>query len=389
MAGPSKKRLIGSTKFAGKATAKYGRKSSKGSKKSSSYGGKKKYSKRRGRRYTIYDAVFDYQQGGLASSAKVNCLGHSNVAVRNVRTALWAAALKKLFTKALYDLIDGTINIPINATDEIEVQWRESEGTTGTAFNVTGAALALVGPSGLSLNGIALYLSNPTRPYNLETVGTSNKRIFTRLIFRTTAVNALVNTCVTHLQGAMFEVGVESSLKLQNRTVEAAGDEIVDVNSMPLDCVMFTGIGQGPTWRKEAVSPNNFVASSTTNLINTDDNLLVRIPEKKEFERVKMQKKLIFGAGQIKINTLKSTMKMEFSKMMNSLLPGSVANDKQNYRLGKYELFMFERTMDVIGTAPLNIVVAYDLTAKVKAKFIEGRNREIGTMFVAGTYVNV
>jgi len=341
----------------------------------------KKYSKRP--RYAKYDAVIDNQTGGLSSSGRVNVVGHSNVAVSRVRVALWAAAFKHLFTKAGFDVVDGTTPLPLNATDIIELQWRESEAVAGTGASPT---ITTIGST--SVIGIATYFAQNTNGWNIEGVATSRKRVFTRLIYRPPTHNVYFNSVAMSLQGADFSVKFETKLKLQNRTVEAAGDELVDVNSMPLDCVMFSGKGQGPTWRKEG-TVNNFIASSTQNYIATEDNALVRIPLKNEFERVSKQKKFVFAPGKIMMSELKSTQKVEFSKAMNSLLPGASANDKTNFHLGKYELFMFERTMDVVGTTPLPVVVAYDLTAKISVKFKVGRNKDIGTMFVAGSYITL
>lgn len=345
---------------------------------------RKKYKKSK-KGYTIvrYDAIQDRGQGGIATSSRVGVLGHTSIPVINARIVLWCAVLKKLFQKTGFSPTSLDQILPVLGTDIIELTWQEQEGTSPSG---SAASITTIGAS--TIAGLASYFADATRTWNLENKD-ANKRSYLRMLFRYPAAtpNGYLAPCGVNLQGAKLVLHGKSILKLQNRTVESAGDDEVDVNSMPLDCIVFTGVGQGPLWRKEAAANNSFLASSSTSLIATEDLGLNRGVHKYEFDRVKKEQKLVMTPGQIRISTVQSKHTKEFAAMMNSFMPNS-AGAKANFGIGNYKMYQYERTMDCL-IAPLPVTMGYDLQYTLKGKFTEGKAKQVTTLYGTQTISNL
>jgi len=331
----------------------------------------KRRTKRKARKSFYSGVSIQSEQAGISSSSRVQCLGHTSIAALNARIIAWAAVIKRILQKIGFNPNSLDQTIPIFAvTDKFILSWRFHDQSVVTT---TPDDITTVGNSVLA---IATFYASGNRPWNSDTSATSNQRIYERLIFEPTETNPKAAAASVQFQGSKVSVYGLSKLKFQNRTLENVSDDMADVNHVPLEMYSWSGNGQGPQWKKEQSAGNTFIADITTGLIYSEDVNLRKVPDVKEFMRVKSSKKLLLPVGGLKLSNVSSTHTMEFSRFMNALMPqGTGITFKLRYdQIGKYKTHMLERLIDPQGTGTISC--AYEITNLMKSTFVEAKAKQ-------------
>jgi len=171
------------------------------------------------------------------------------------------------------------------------------------------------------------------------------------------------------LQKATVNICIKSSLKIQNRTINAAGnDEADDVDNVPLHGKLYDGKGNHMIFNQVYY---NAVSSIDYNF--NDDKFLVTSslsepPIKSVLGRVNKSGKLHLDPGEIKTSVLESKSTTNLNKMISYLGQGGATSNILN--IGKFRAFIVEKMLKAIGTTETNSVkVAMEIDLRTACIF--------------------
>lgn len=162
---------------------------------------------------------------------------------------------------------------------------------------------------------------------------------------------------------------VKTSLKLQNRSVAAAGDDEMDVNNVPVYGKLYTGWGNGVISR----SQENVVLLNGENLgvpiayNGSGSTNFAEPPPAYEFTHCRKVAKFYLNPGSIKTGILSYKKTMKLNEMVKVLLNyyDRTTSNLQWYGLGKFQIFGIER---VIAKTGGEISPAIDITYEIDWK---------------------
>lgn len=168
------------------------------------------------------------------------------------------------------------------------------------------------------------------------------------------------------LQDAMMSFYVKSSLKIQNRSVAAAGDDEMDVNNVPVYGKLYKGTGNGALQR--TVDQIIFInGAATANNTNVDASLYPNFaepPHPAEFTHVNRYGKVYINPGQIKTNVLHFKSKINVTNLFIKLYRYYWNNGTSDwFNLGIFGMFGLERViakLDSESSPGINITYEID-----------------------------
>jgi len=190
--------------------------------------------------------------------------------------------------------------------------------------------------------------------------------------FQGTALSHLPNVRI-NLQGASLTFTSKSSLKFQNRTdADAANPEADTVDAIPISGYMYTGIGTGTPCRANntAASNYNFVCSALSGIYQQAagaDKNFQEPPPKASLPNVKKAAKVIVQPGQIKYQSLYSTVKIKIDKLFGKLCTNVLSTDYVLSELGKFCVFSLEKVLEFENTkaSRINMYVVAEHANKI------------------------
>ena len=174
---------------------------------------------------------------------------------------------------------------------------------------------------------------------------------------------------------------VKTSLKIQNRSVVAEGDDEDDVTNVPLYGKIYYGNGTGLNPRKmtnqSAPTPLVFVSDLVTGtVINTVGDPEARNPYREpvqgnSFSNCRKTAKAHLEPGQIKTSVLRSTYVHYFNTFhgLAHQYPdaGTEITAKRFREIGKFAVFALEKMINVDLTAPIVVAMENNLEISTKA----------------------
>jgi hypothetical protein len=161
---------------------------------------------------------------------------------------------------------------------------------------------------------------------------------------------------------------IKSSLKMQNRSVAALGDDEIDVNNVPIYGKMYNGVGNGAHQR--TVDSVNFINGpnlSTSCLVDGSSfTNFSEPPDASEFTHVKRFGKVYINPGHVKYSNLKFRSTILINNLFMRLLDYYLSNATQQwFSIGGFNMFALER---VIGKLPLEYSPAINVTFEIDFK---------------------
>lgn len=176
---------------------------------------------------------------------------------------------------------------------------------------------------------------------NIEFVGT--------IISKLPAVNI-------NLQGSSLSITSKSSLKFQNRTdANTENPEADTVDAIPITGYMYLGNGTGTPCRANqlATSNYNFVCSALNGIYQQaagSDKNFQEPPAKSSLPNVRKTAKVLLQPGQIKYQSLFTTVKIKTDKLFGKLTTNSTPADYVLSDLGKFCIFSLEKVLEFENT---------------------------------------
>jgi len=292
--------------------------------------------------------------GQVFSGADVVGVGHITHPANAICGNLAAILFKKLLNMSGVPVYSRDSTLPFNNGDQVVVNYRISEIATVNSdiFTVSAAT---------SLNTYIQHFTAPARPWNTN----NNAQItFVTAILKISSLNAEMNGCSIPLANFMVKMAVKSTLKIQNRTINSAGnDEADEVDNSPVYGKVYAGKGTGAQFLPfNNASQLSFCGDQTSGIIAPTAASIASIAEPQPtstFTKVTRSGRINLDPGVIKTSTLNHTANKPFSEWMRQC--GASVPSNFGLRLvgdvGKFQFMMIEKMIDAT-TGGLPVVIA-------------------------------
>lgn len=161
----------------------------------------------------------------------------------------------------------------------------------------------------------------------------------------------------------------KATLKMQNRSVAASGDDEMDVNNVPITGKIYRGMGNGACYRgrdntffycNEVSGVSPYSAGTSTSLQEP--------PDASEFTNVKGYSKLYLNPGGIRTSvlTFKSNIQLLnlWKKLVNFIGNGVNTGSTTPYDLGRFNIISLERVIGKLAAEAspgINVTYEHDL----------------------------
>jgi len=314
--------------------------------------------------------VYENIERGIVYSS-LHCLyvGHASAPVERLKQVLMYAFVKALAMKIGTVPVDFDDNIAFGVSGDIwRIGIRNSNETAGGTSNIDFTHTA----DGVTYRAIASkWLAGFSTGVPAQT-----QIVFTSMEFIPVLATSLQGAKVIVLAGAKVQFDCKASLKIQNRTVQAAGDDEADVNNVPVYGKSYYGRGNGTNYaRYQGAAINPFVADyyGVLRKESTSTNPLMEPPEAFMFTDVKKKGKLRIEPGEIKTSNLTSSFTISLAHVPKMLFDAASSADVfRRSPLGDFRFFAIEKMIHVNGDTN-NITIALEHNLMIGAQLKLGR----------------
>jgi len=299
-------------------------------------------------RYGTYKTV---ENGDVLTSTHVRYIGHTTHPADQIWNQISKALVKRIAISVGMEVNDFEKTIVASAIgDQWQIRYRTSWDATATLSSHTFISTAVYSLGDVAFDFVTWLIANWNNQYNIDGmtfIPTTGSKYPLKII---------------NLKQALVHVDIKSTLKIQNRTVNAEGDDSNDVDNAPLYGRGYYGNGNGTQYNDNTVGTVPFVGDKDTGVISKDAGASVSLrepPFANMFVSCKQQGKIHLDPGQIKTSVL--TYKK--TTLLNSLMRQTVMNNSTIGRLyttsGQFRFFGLEKMIDATSD-PLSIIVAYE-----------------------------
>jgi len=277
-------------------------------------------------------------------------IGHITHPQRPVLKALWMSILKELLIKSGFSFDNPAEQVlPFLATDEIRVWWkRDATGTVhiNSFFMNTTSTLETMAELFLNPSLVQWYSTSTT-----DVTFPIQEMFFDRIAIICTVFNPRINSAYLDMKTMRVHYNIKSALKVQNRTLNAAGDDdIDDVDNVPIYGKKYEGSGTGARMITNN-SDVTFYGDNRNGLIIRStsiapDNYIREPPAPHLFTEVKKWSKVSIQPGSIKTSILSSKGSQDLNNFHQGLMLfiTNVTNVKR--KVGKFSFMALEKVID-------------------------------------------
>lgn len=309
--------------------------------------------------YHMKNGVFVSKEVGAtyALGAASACLyiGHSTSPQKTLQLSMFLALAKKLLVLQGISVNDVDAAFPQTSGDKITIAYRDNY-QPGTAeqyyqYTTTGSTSA----------------RNLADAW-MTTFATKSNQLNLVYIEWLPGTSASVYSFKKYnLRNATLKVNVKSVMRMQNRTVNKAGQiNVDDIYAIPLIGKEYGGIGSGTTYFGTTNLANSpFIAEDDHGLIikPADAVSLQEPPPKIAFKPLKYAKNLTIGPAAIKVSSLSDNMTIGVNKFITKVWNGTtglITYDMNSY--GKFRFFGLEKCIESnVPAEGENIAIGYQL----------------------------
>lgn len=332
-----------------------------------------------------------YEFAGVKTSTDLCSFGHTTNCYNHTYRALWDCVLKKLLDGAKvkfeamldYPFVGYSGTEDVGFHDSITVWWKKRD-YDGAPYDET-----------LKLNNTDTvhyccnWLTSNSRPWNNPGYSEKGNMLIFRIEFRPAAKQDAADTTSVPLRRAIFNmidltncsvyISAKSALKMQNRTVEEAGDDESDVNNVPLYGRSIEGNGAGPIWKNQKKISSVSFLGDVKGIINVNESTdMQEPPNPEEFHRVQKVGKVKIEPGEIRTSVISHAATKMFNTWYRELNQYQMLSESSpetgqlnpDLRIGKYRLFHIEKML-AAGTAYIKTAfeIQQNFVSRCKVKF--------------------
>lgn len=290
-----------------------------------------------------------YETGNVLGNQDIVYIGHITGPTNQILLIAMQSMVKLLLTKMnirINNLFDLMSSVKFAVGDIFRVTYHINSTTSAT----TNFQVIIAVPT--SFAGLSLDLKNLLQGItSIDWVPRS---------FEYIPIGSQLQAASISLEALMFHYDIKSTLKIQNRSINTAGnDEADEVDNVPLYGKSIGGKGTGVVARyPNSTSPANVVGDITSGLISNvslDDNAKEPLSGY-FFPKSSQQGKVHLDPGALKTSVLttKRSIGLKYLLRMNYQISGTQSITP----FGSYRFFQLEKMIDT-GVV-INLLVAYE-----------------------------
>lgn len=317
-------------------------------------------------------------------------IGHTTWNPADIRYMMVAATVKRLFVKAGIPVGGLDSFIPVSSTAGLVQKYKIQIWYKGEPLAAEARTEVDFDATNTSYNSIMTLVLN-----QIFATKTNDQTQFLKLVLLTfgdgTAGAKYANVLSTvDLTRSKIAVQVKSSLKIQNRTINTAGNvEADDVDNVPLYGRSYEGPGNGVIFNPFRATNAGQTAPNIAPLGTFSSNTIEPIPDNTSagslygydepplanvFTKVSRTGKIHLDPAEIKTSVIFYRKSFYFNQLCNIFYYGSTSPTQGVYRFynGNYRLFCLEKMLQSVATTSTNkISVHYEVDTKTGCLFIE------------------
>lgn len=302
--------------------------------------------------------IYSLERGGAITPTVSGVLGHATCPRVQMQRALFGCILRRLFVRAGLRCpiparpIDGIIT-----GDVVELLFEYgSASLDGWSFSLTTGA-TLTQAISACVNDFNTKLASLAGALAL-----GNLRIY-RAIFKPNSSGSTGSRVELDLTSAKVAVAINSSLRIQNRSVGETGDEdSTEVDNCPVQGRCYQGYGTGPDSRfqVDATTIPELHADSTYGVVSVSNpENMSEAPLTYNFNNVKRAGFTRITPGTIHLSKLNFYKVFSLETMCRAIFVAT-ADGNPAMRIGKYSLFVLEKVIETNNASPLAMNLAYE-----------------------------
>lgn len=316
---------------------------------------------------------FNFERTVLATDDKCVYIQHCNLPLLNILKYVIYTMFKNTVNAAgiQFSSFNDQRVARIATGDQFTVTWKQSI----TAAPVQTGYTVLAGDATYESIASGLWASLLTTLVNSAT-GFTPQAMF-QTVEWTNAAGQIQGQL--NLYGATVDIVTKSSLKMQNRSVAASGDDEQDVNNVPLNGKVYEGNGNGLVARE----PNTILAPTDLTYgwmaVGAGTQLdLQEPPQAYHFTYARGVKKCSIEPGMIKTSILSGKKIFNLNTLFRTLnaLYINAVDTNQFHTFGKCRLFAMERVIAKFGaeiSPAISIAAEHDFKCWIVLKTKKGQ----------------
>lgn len=312
--------------------------------------------------------------GGTTSDVDMIVIGHSTAPTGIIYNQVWAAVIKKLFRLADYDILDPSVDIPV--VGQIAITWKR-HSDDAVQLETMGVGYEQTYPT---FKALMFGLCGSAMDFNSNSGSDVQSVEFLAITFTpaTPPEGAFITMHESRmrLDETIVSLSMKSTLKMQNRTVNTAGEDENAVDNVPLYGKSYEGSGSGPYWINVDNDDTSFMANRDTGVIKTARPGEMKEPPKpSEFKGTQKTGKIRVEPGHIKTSVLTAYASHKLATWYRMCVPFEFI-DKAKTHFGKYRFFCIEKILDPDHVASINCAFEHNLAITSNAKL----HKTLGTI---------
>jgi len=296
------------------------------------------------------------ETGNVLSSDEVRYIGHSTFVFTQLWERLAAAMVKRLALKAGLMIQKLSDIIPYGIAGDVwtiryRTSWESAAPLTDHNYTATGA----YDYQDIIDSWTTFFMNFWNTQYNIDSI-----------FFQPTTTAATVGRSWVqiNLKNASIHVDCKATLKIQNRTINAEGDDNRDdVDNVPIYGKGYFGYGSGTQYNSGTVGTLPFVADGQSGIISKDaltDIALYEPPMAHLFHHCKSTGKVRLDPGYIKTSVLTWKRTVSLLSFMRRAASPPATNLHQFNTLGNFRFFGLEKMIDATPEGGTPIIVAFE-----------------------------
>jgi len=321
--------------------------------------------------------------GTVSASPDVQAMLHSSCPIKNLQKRAWEAVVTAVMRKAGFQitsldqvLVDGV------AGAYLKVDYYVSPGSAvattatlalGTTETIDGVANAI----------ILLFTADSV---------TIKDYMFDRITYYPPALTATQYCGASlNLRGAKVKFLTKNSLKIQNRTVEATGDETVDVNNVPLRWTKYCYKGNSLMTRvrqfasaQTSLTTQNYRGFLAQSYSQAGLSGMAEPPSPATFVGVKTVAKGILEPGSIQTSVINSTFSTRLDFLFRYQGGIGTSTSEQVHRYGNSCMILFDKMINT--TNAQNIQLGFECQQDTSANLKLVSQKFVLESFEKNTY---
>lgn len=337
----------------------------------------RKYKKRS--RFVFSGVTKVIETSMVAADAECLYIGHASPLYQMKYCAYWAL-IKRLFVKAggfVQSFADAQLlqNCGSFVGDLIRIVYKQTSDSAVSNVDFSVTAVSTVN------NIVDFYANNAA--LNGEGVVLFDIRY---IPINTPTPTGTMNQVVIRLEGTYVCFDMKYDLKLQNRTITAAGEITSEnVTNAPIYGKSYFGSGIGPRLRHVSATPSLSVNVNTGLMVQGAASFVTGVGvaplseplDYQYFSNVSKVGKIHIDAGQMKTSLLRKKNTFSMGNFLNMVNPqlndagSTVANGDRTFisgRISNYRMFAVEKMLDANPAGALtNVTVALEHNVKISA----------------------